>query len=66
MKITRAIDNKTSNEFIEELRQRRYREECDPLYLSLVEAAAIANTTLDLSSWLELKAQIRIDLPYVE
>ena len=45
-------------------REARYRSEADPLYLKLVEEAAIANTTIDISSWLLLKAQIRNELPY--
>jgi hypothetical protein len=66
VKLVRAIDNKTSNEFIEELRQRRFREEADPLYLRLIEESLIATTTTDLSSWITLKAQIRLELPYSE
>ena len=65
-KVILAINNKTENEFIEELRQRRYKAEADPLYLSLVEEAAIANVPLDLSSWIALKSSIRAELPYTE
>ena len=65
-KAIRAVDNKSENEFIEELRQRRYKTEADPLYLSLVEQGAIANIPVDLSSWVALKASIRAELPYIE
>jgi hypothetical protein len=61
-----AKDNKTENEFIEELRQRRFRDEADVLYLKITEEALVANTTPDYTEWLTLKATIRADLPYSE
>ena len=64
MKIVRAADNKTENEFIEELRQRRFRTEADPLYLSITEQAIRNNTTPDYSVWVQMKDSIRAELPY--
>ena len=45
-------------------RAARYAAECDSLYLKLIEDAAIANTTVDLTEWLQLKSTIRAELPY--
>lgn len=68
MKITRAIDNKTSNEFIEELRQRRYRDETDALRLKADEDYVIGSEdwAVAIEAWKSAKAQIRLELPYTE
>jgi hypothetical protein len=65
-KVVRAVDSKTNNEFIEELRQRRYREETDPLQLKALEDAVTNNTTPDYTNWLAAKELIRTELPYSE
>lgn len=67
MKIIRAIDSKTSNEFIEEVRQRRYRDETDTLRLKADEDYVIGSElwVAAMEVWKSAKAQIRLDLPYI-
>ena len=45
-------------------RAERYKHECDPVYLKITEDALKANTTPDYSEWLQLKENIRLELPY--
>ena len=47
-------------------RQEKYKSVCDPIYLSLVEQAHKNNTELDISSWVEAKEKIRLELPCPE
>lgn len=49
---------------IRNARAARYKEECDVLYLKLIEDATVANTTPDLSTWVAAKNAVRADLPY--
>ena len=51
---------------IQAVRELRYKNECDALYLSIVEKSIITNTTPDFTPWIQLKEDIRKSLPYYE
>lgn len=64
--IRRAADNKSGNEFIEELRQRRYLAETDAMRLKADEDYSIGSEEwlAAMEAWKIAKQSIRWDLPY--
>jgi hypothetical protein len=54
------------NGHIRSLREKAYKEQADPLFLSITEEALKAQATPDYTEWLALKDSIRIKFPYHE
>jgi len=54
------------NGYIRGLREKKFKEEADPLFLTITEDALRLNTTPDYTEWLLLKDSIRNKFPYHE
>jgi len=54
------------NKYIRSLREKKFKEEADPLFLTITEDAIRLNITPDYSDWLLLKDSIREKFPYHE